>query len=80
MPKFMNQPKVLPESVLDTFKYELANELGITPKIRDAYWCDFPARECSVGGKIGGNLVKVMIRHAEQALEQNSQGQGRSNL
>lgn len=81
MPKFMNQPKVLPDSVLDTFKYELADELGITPKIRDGYWGDVPARECGkVGGKIGGNLVKVMIRHAEQALEQNSQGQGRSNL
>ncbi|MDI6893296.1 MAG: alpha/beta-type small acid-soluble spore protein [Bacillota bacterium] len=80
MPKFMNQPKVLPDHVLDNFKYELADELGITPKIRDGYWGDVPARECGkVGGKIGGNIVKVMIRHAEQALEQN-QGQGRSNL
>jgi len=51
-----------------------------TPSIRDGYWGDVPARECGkVGGKIGGNIVKVMIRHAEQALEQN-QGQGRSNL
>jgi len=38
VPKFMNQPKVLPDHVLDTFKYELADELGITPKIRDGTW------------------------------------------
>lgn len=38
VPKFMNQPKVLPDHVLDAFKYELADELGITPKIRDGTW------------------------------------------
>ncbi len=80
MPKFIDRPKILPDAVLDTFKYELADELGITPKIQHGYWGDVPARECGkVGGKIGGNIVKVLIRHAEQQL-QPDQDQGGSTF
>lgn len=73
MAKFTNMPKVLPLDVLDSFKYEIADELGITPAVRDGYWGYVPSRECGrVGGKIGGNIVKVMIRYAEQNLSNNT--------
>ncbi|HHY38476.1 MAG TPA: alpha/beta-type small acid-soluble spore protein [Clostridia bacterium] len=63
------EPKVLPTDVLDSFKYEIADELGLTDKIRDIGWPNMPSRECGrIGGKIGGNIVKVMIRHMERQL------------
>jgi len=66
-----DRPKLLPDDVLDRFKYEIADEIGLTEKIESTGWGDLPSRECGrVGGKIGGNMVKVMIRYAEQALTQ----------
>ncbi|MDA8234622.1 MAG: alpha/beta-type small acid-soluble spore protein [Clostridia bacterium] len=67
MAKFVQQ--MLPHSTLDKFKYEIAEELGITPQIENGYWGRLSSRDCGrVGGKIGGNMVKVMIRKAEEAL------------
>lgn len=32
MAQFFNRDKLLPDPVLDQFKYEIAGELGITPQ------------------------------------------------
>lgn len=51
----------------DRFKFEIAEELGIT--LRHGDNGNMTAREAGrIGGRIGGNMVKVMIRHAEEAL------------
>ncbi|MHB0884574.1 MAG: small, acid-soluble spore protein, alpha/beta type [Bacillota bacterium] len=71
MAQFTNRPKLLPDDVLDRFKYEIADEIGLLNKIESVGWPEIPSRECGrVGGKIGGNMVKVMIRYAEQSLAQ----------
>lgn len=70
LPKFSDNP-LITKDTLDRFKYEIAEELGLMPKIRQVGWGDMTSRECGkIGGKIGGNMVKVMIRYAEQALNQ----------
>ncbi|AVX20660.1 MULTISPECIES: alpha/beta-type small acid-soluble spore protein [Carboxydocella] len=67
MPKFVEQ--LLPKSTLDQFKYEIAKEIGILPKIENGYWGDVTAEECGkVGGEIGGKMVKAMIKRAETML------------
>lgn len=64
-----NSTQVLPRSVLDSFKYEIAEEIGITPQIQNGYWGQVKAEDCGrVGGSIGGNMVKLMIRRSEQEL------------
>lgn len=69
MAQFVDRPKLLPEDVLERFKYEVAQELGLSPEVADGYWGELPARDCGrVGGKIGGTMVRVMIRQAEEAL------------
>jgi len=63
---------ILPQSVLDQFKYEVAEELGLTEKINSQGWANMTSRECGhVGGRIGGSMVKAMIRRAEQSLQGN---------
>lgn len=60
---------LLPAHVLDRFKYEVAEELGLRDEIEAKGWADMPTRACgAVGGHIGGNMVRVMIRYAEEAL------------
>lgn len=60
---------MLPQETLDRFKHEVAAEMGLAPQVADGYWGELPARECGrVGGKIGGAMVRVMIRQAEEAL------------
>jgi hypothetical protein len=62
-------PKLLPESTLDTFKYEVASELGLMPKIEAVGWPLMASRECGlVGGRIGGRMVRAMIRFAQESL------------
>ncbi|MGE5561076.1 MAG: small, acid-soluble spore protein, alpha/beta type [Chloroflexota bacterium] len=64
-----NRPTILPDQTLDQWKYEIASELGLSDKISQRGWPEMTSRECGrVGGKIGGNMVKVMIRFAEQQL------------
>lgn len=61
---------ILPQSVLDEFKYEVASELGLTEKIQSQGWANMTSRECGhVGGRIGGSMVKAMIRRAEDSLK-----------
>ncbi|MHB8926272.1 MAG: small, acid-soluble spore protein, alpha/beta type [Bacillota bacterium] len=71
MAQYVNRPKLLPDDVLDRFKYEIADEIGLLNRIESVGWPDLSARDCGrIGGKIGGNMVKVMIRYAEQSLSQ----------
>ena len=57
--------KAVPEATeaLNQFKYEVANEVGVT--LKDGYNGDISARDA---GKIGGNMVKKMIQQAESQL------------
>lgn len=67
MAKFVQGRYVLPADVLDQMKFEVADELGIT--LNPGYNGEIRARDAgAIGGKIGGNMVKVMIRYAEQAM------------
>lgn len=60
----------LPPSLRDRFKYEVASDLGLADDIEAKGWADMPTRELGrIGGKIGGNVVKVMVRMAEANLE-----------
>jgi len=61
--------RLLPEDFLDQFKYEVANELGVLPKAEQIGWAEVPSKEWGrVGGHIGGRMVRVMIKHAEEAM------------
>ncbi len=69
MAQFIGRDRILPEEVTDRFKYELAAELGLSSQVADGYWGEVRAADCGrVGGKIGGAIVRVMIRRAEEAL------------
>lgn len=60
---------LLPQQVRDRFKYEVAEELDLLDSIAQKGWGDMPTRDLGrIGGTIGGNMVRVMIRHAEQQL------------
>ncbi|HEY8908971.1 MAG TPA: alpha/beta-type small acid-soluble spore protein [Desulfosporosinus sp.] len=62
---------ILPRSVLDQFKYEVADELGLSSKIESQGWANMTSRECGhVGGRIGGSIVKTMIRRAKESLKE----------
>lgn len=56
---------VVPQArpALDSFRNEVANELGIQPP--GDYWGDIPSRTC---GAVGGHMVRQMIQLAEQSL------------
>ncbi len=57
----------LPREQLDRFKFEIAEDLGIP--LTKGYNGDMTTREAGrIGGRIGGNMVKVMIRMAEEAM------------
>ncbi|KKM12533.1 spore protein alpha/beta [Clostridiales bacterium PH28_bin88] len=72
MAKFTGTDKLLPEPVLEEFKYEIAEDMGIGTQVREGYWGEVTSRDCGhVGGKIGGNMVKVMIREVEKLLAGN---------
>lgn len=69
MAQFTDRPKLLPDDVLDRFKYEVSQELGLMDRVNTVGWPDMTARECGrVGGKIGGRMVRILIRRAEEAL------------
>jgi len=76
--RHIGEPAVTPQNynrLLDSMKYEITRELGITSQIKNGYWGDVPSRECGavggrIGGKIGGNMVRRMIQYAKQTLKQ----------
>jgi len=47
------------------FKYEMANEIGVSNQIQGGYWGHISSRDC---GAVGGNMVKRMIEAYEQSL------------
>ena len=51
------------KEALNRMKYEVANELGVN--LKQGYNGDLPS---SQAGKIGGNMVKRLIKMAEQQL------------
>jgi len=51
---------------LDKFKYEVADELGLMNKIKKFDWGNMTTREV---GKIGGNMVKKMVKMAEDKMQ-----------
>lgn len=57
--------KVVPEAKesLDKFKYEIANEMGIT--LKDGYNGNLSSRDA---GRIGGNMVRKLIEQAEKNM------------
>ncbi|MCW2279393.1 alpha/beta-type small acid-soluble spore protein [Heliophilum fasciatum] len=74
MAQFYSEKKIFPQDVRDQFKYEVAEELGLTPRIQNDYWGALTPSECGkVGGRIGGSMVKNMVRRAEELLIQNDQ-------
>ena len=56
---------VVPEakSVLDKFKFEVANEIGVP--LKDGYNGDFTSRQ---NGSVGGYMVKKMIEAQERQM------------
>lgn len=59
--------KVLPREQLDAFKFEVSTELGIP--LQPGYNGELRSREAGrVGGHIGGPIVRVLIRRAEELL------------
>lgn len=61
--------ELLSHSVRDRFKYEIADDLGITPELEQKGWADLPSRDIGrIGGRIGGRMVRVLIRQAEDTL------------
>lgn len=58
--------KLVPEAAdaLEKLKYEVAAEEGI--ELNDEYNGDITARDA---GKIGGNMVKKMIKYAEKHMK-----------
>ena len=57
--------KVVPEATdaLNKFKYEVANEVGVS--LKEGYNGNISARDA---GKIGGNMVKKLIQQAESQM------------
>ncbi|MGI6120615.1 MAG: small, acid-soluble spore protein, alpha/beta type [Desulfosporosinus sp.] len=68
-----NNSGLLPHSVLEQFKWEVADELGLSSKINNQGWENMTSRECGhVGGRIGGSMVKALVRRAKDSLNNNS--------
>jgi hypothetical protein len=59
---------LVPEArnALDRMKYEVADEQGV--ELKEGYNGDLRSRDA---GKIGGNMVRKMIRQAEQNMSEN---------
>lgn len=71
-----NRKTLVPEArgALDNLKYEVANEMGIELKQGDNG--DIRARDA---GKIGGNMVKRLIREGEKNIAGNRSGNNENN-
>jgi len=53
------------ENQLDKLKMEVAEELHLDDDIKDRGWENMTTREV---GKIGGNMVRKMVRFAEREM------------
>ncbi len=65
----MDHNGLLSDQILDRFKYEVAENLGLLEKIREQGWSEVTSKDCgAIGGRIGGNMVRVLLRNAEEQL------------
>ncbi len=53
------------ENALDRMKMEVANELGITERVRSQGWSTMTSADC---GRVGGHMVRRMIEQYESTL------------
>ncbi|MBE5821449.1 MAG: alpha/beta-type small acid-soluble spore protein [Clostridiales bacterium] len=58
-----NNSKSSRNPALDKFKYEVANEVGVN--LKEGYNGDLTSRQA---GQIGGNMVKKLVKQAEDNL------------
>lgn len=58
---------------MNRWKYEIANEIGISNQVRDGYWGEIPSRDC---GAVGGHMVKRMVEAYERQLAGGTAGGG----
>lgn len=54
------------EQVMERFKHETAQELGLADKVAQRGWGDMTTREC---GMVGGMMVKKMIQMVEDHMD-----------
>ena len=69
--KTSSNKEVVPEAKgsLDSFKYDLANELGVP--LTDGYNGNLTSKQ---NGSVGGYMVKKMIEAQERQMSSGSQG------
>lgn len=53
------------QNAMYNFKYEMANEVGVTNAIQGGYWGNISSRDC---GAVGGHMVKRMIEAYQQSV------------
>ncbi len=53
------------ENALDRMKLEIANELGISDKVRSQGWSTMTSADC---GRVGGHMVRKMIEQYESGM------------
>lgn len=53
------------ENALDSMKMEVANELGISDRVRSQGWSTMTSADC---GRVGGHMVRRMIEQYESAM------------
>jgi len=71
--QFTPTGRVLPHELLDRLKWEVAEQVGLTDTIMQQGWPQMSSRACGhIGGRIGGKMVKVMVKHAQQVLADGS--------
>ncbi|BBB92302.1 MAG TPA: alpha/beta-type small acid-soluble spore protein [Methylomusa anaerophila] len=54
------------ENALDSMKLEIANELGISERVRTSGWATMTSADC---GRVGGQMVRRMIQQYESTLQ-----------
>lgn len=65
----MQNTDLISDRVLDRFKYEVAANLGLLEKIKEEGWSELTSKDCGAsGGHIGGHMVRVLIRNAEEQI------------
>ena len=53
------------ENAMDRMKMEVANELGISEKVRTQGWATMTSADC---GRVGGHMVRKMIEQYEASM------------
>lgn len=53
------------ENALDRMKLEIANELGISERVRSQGWSTMTSADC---GRVGGHMVRRMIEQYESSM------------